>query len=96
MAILTFLLLAVSFIALHGAIRNRTFSKSLLLYLALFVSAFPLAYALYDDYKHPNADANIGLGLAFFLTWGITAGVAIVAFVKYLINRKKSLGNPDD
>ncbi|KSU82064.1 hypothetical protein GA0061096_3672 [Fictibacillus enclensis] len=90
MSILTFLLLAVSFIALHQTIRNRTFSKSFLLYLALFVSAFPLAYALYDDAKHPTADANIGLGLAFFLTWGITAGVAIVAFVKYLDKRKKA------
>ncbi|MDN4523930.1 hypothetical protein [Fictibacillus fluitans] len=90
MAVLTFLLLAVSFIVLHGTLRNRTFSKSFLLYLALFVSAFPLAYALFDDNKHPTPDANIGLGLAFFLTWGITAGVAIVAFVKYLVHRKKA------
>jgi hypothetical protein len=51
--------------------------------------AYFIAYALYDDFKNNYVDANIRLGLAFFLTLGITGVVFLVAFIKSFRLRRK-------
>jgi Kef-type K+ transport system membrane component KefB len=87
--ILTYILLVVSFGSVFLTIKHKSTKKNVFLIIGLLISAFPITYALYDDFKNNYVDANIGLGLAFFLTLGIIGVLFLVAFIKYFRLRRK-------
>jgi hypothetical protein len=86
--ILTFVILVLSFMVMYLSVKHKSKKNILLLLLGMFIAAFPLAYALYDDYKNEYIGANIGLGLAFLLTWCITGIILLVAIIKLIRVRR--------
>jgi len=82
--IFTFVMLVLSFIILYLTRKHKNKKKSAFLVIGLVISALPLTYTLYDDYKNEYIGANIGLGLAFLLTWVITGTVFLVAMIKLI------------
>ncbi|KSU89341.1 hypothetical protein LZP85_10970 [Priestia flexa] len=78
----TFLLLFVAFLCLFWTIRRPKPWKGIALLASFFVCSAPLLYALYDESKHNYLDANIGLGLAYIFTWGLTTLLAVIALFR--------------
>ncbi|MNY79723.1 hypothetical protein D3C86_2204820 [compost metagenome] len=59
--------------------------------MLLLASGAPLAVLLVQESLREAADANIGLGMAFLLTWAITGLVFLVSLVFWILRlRKKS------
>jgi hypothetical protein len=86
--ILTFVILVLSFGVMYLSIKYKSKKYNFLILLSMLITASPLAYALYDDYKNEYIGANIGLGLAFLLTWGITGIILLVAIIKLIRVRR--------
>jgi hypothetical protein len=86
--ILTFVILVLSFGVMYLSVKHKSKKNMLLILLSMLIAAFPLTYALYDDYMNEYIGANIGLGLAFLLTWGITGIILLVAIIKLIRVRR--------
>lgn len=67
---------------------RKAYVKGLVIYL---VVASPAVYAVIDDRIMQYEDANIGLGLSFFLTWFLTACLLIASLVVFLKSRTNKI-----
>ena len=68
-AVLSFALLVISYLCLYGALRKRTTFARYSITVLLIASGAPLAVLLAIESRREALDANIGLGMAFMLTW---------------------------
>lgn len=85
----TLLLLIIAYISLYSAIHKRTpFARYSVLVL-LVASGAPLAVMLVLENARKANDANIGLGMAFLLTWAITALIFLLTLVLWIIRLRK-------
>ncbi|MNI82198.1 hypothetical protein D3C73_1388850 [compost metagenome] len=86
---LTFVLLIIAYISLYLSIHKRTpFARYSVLAL-LVASGAPLAVMVVLETFREAADANIGLGMAFLLTWAITALVLLLSLVLWILRLRK-------
>ncbi|TRZ38005.1 hypothetical protein CEQ21_21570 [Niallia circulans] len=67
--LLTLVILLIPFLFFSKNLKKR---RSLL-FLGYIICAAPMVYVVIDDMLNQYEDANIGLGLGIFLTWGLTA-----------------------
>lgn len=65
--------------------KRRTPIGWLILFIVL---ALPLVFLLYKDVTEPVIGANIGLGLAFFFTWTVSAIMFLTALWNVLARNK--------
>ncbi|MCT2346430.1 hypothetical protein [Niallia taxi] len=73
--LLTLVILLIPFLFLFFNLKKQTKTRRILLILGYFICAAPMVYVVIDDWINHYEDANIGLGLGIFLTWGLTACV---------------------
>ncbi|AIQ50950.1 hypothetical protein [Paenibacillus sp. FSL R7-0331] len=85
-ASLSFVLLIVSYLSFYYALPKRTAFARYSTLVLLIASGTPLAVLLVQESLREAQDANIGLGMAFLLTWAITGVVLLVSLVLW-INR---------
>ncbi|WNS41199.1 hypothetical protein [Paenibacillus sp. MMS20-IR301] len=88
-ALLSFVLLAASYLCLYAAIHRRTTFARYSMTVLLVASGAPLAAMLIVESRRTATDANIGLGMAFMLTWLITAVVFAASFIVWLLKKRK-------
>ncbi|MCM3215833.1 hypothetical protein M3612_15150 [Niallia taxi] len=72
---LTLVILLIPFMFLSKNSKKQTIKRKSLLFLGYIICAEPMIYVVIDDRINDYEDANIGLGLGIFLTWGLTACV---------------------
>lgn len=72
---LTLVILLIPFMFLSKNSKKQTIKRKSLLFLCYIICAAPMIYVVIDDRINDYEDANIGLGLGIFLTWGLTACV---------------------
>lgn len=72
---LTLVILLIPFMFLSKNSKKQTIERKSLLFLCYIICAAPMIYVVIDDRINDYEDANIGLGLGIFLTWGLTACV---------------------
>ncbi|TYR81644.1 hypothetical protein FZC66_07370 [Priestia megaterium] len=84
----TFVLLFLSFMLLFWSIRQPKAWKIILLSILFLLFSSPLAYLIYDDHTQNYLDANIGLGLAYLLTWFITGIIILTALFRFISLRR--------
>ncbi|RVT65665.1 hypothetical protein [Niallia taxi] len=72
---LTLVILLIPFMFLSKNSKKQTIERKSLLFLGYIICAAPMIYVVIDDRINDYEDANIGLGLGIFLTWGLTACV---------------------
>jgi hypothetical protein len=88
-AVTTFILLIIAYLSLYFSFRKRTpFARYTALVL-LAASGAPLAVMLGLEYARESEDANIGLGMAFMLTWVITALIFLLSLVLWILRLRK-------
>lgn len=85
----TFLLLIIAYISLYNAIHKRTSFARYSVLVLLVASGAPLAVMLVLDNARQASDANIGLGMAFMLTWVITALIFLLSLVIWSLRVRK-------
>ncbi|AIQ56556.1 hypothetical protein [Paenibacillus borealis] len=90
-ALLTFLLLIAGFISLYAAIHKRTTFARYSMTVLLVASGAPLAVMLVLESRRDALDANIGLGMAFLLTWLITALVFAASVIIWIVKKRKNV-----
>ncbi|WP_171717491.1 hypothetical protein [Paenibacillus phytohabitans] len=88
-ALLTFVLLVIGFISLYAAIHKRTNFARYSMTVLLIASGAPLAVMLVLESRRDALDANIGLGMAFLLTWLITALVFAASVIIWIVKKRK-------
>ncbi|WP_437828200.1 hypothetical protein ACQRXC_11300 [Niallia taxi] len=72
---LTLVILLIPFMFLSKNSKKQTIKRKSLLFLGYIICAASMIYVVIDDRINDYEDANIGLGLGIFLTWGLTACV---------------------
>lgn len=87
--VLSFALLIISFLCLYAALRKRTTFARYSMTVLLIASGAPLAVLLVIESRRNALDANIGLGMAFLLTWLITAVVFAAALILWIVKQRK-------
>ncbi|MEK5495365.1 hypothetical protein MKZ24_32170 [Paenibacillus sp. FSL R7-0297] len=88
-ALLTFVLLVAGFISLYAGIHKRTNFARYSMTVLLAASGAPLAVMLVLESRRDALDANIGLGMAFLLTWLITALVFAASVIIWIVKKRK-------
>ncbi|MEK3762445.1 hypothetical protein MKZ07_29080 [Paenibacillus sp. FSL P4-0338] len=88
-AVLSFVLLIASYLCLYAAIQKRTNFARYSMTVLLIASGAPLAVMLILESRREALDANIGLGMAFLLTWLITAVVFVAALITWVVKARK-------
>ena len=89
--VLLYLLWLISFYAMGASVRNSgKVGRWLVIFLYLAVAA-PFTYLLIAEIVSPSEDANIGLGLAYYLMQYVSIGglivVVLAAMLRY-VSRK--------
>ncbi|MNC05584.1 hypothetical protein D3C75_530720 [compost metagenome] len=88
-AVSTFVLLIIAYMSLYFSFRKRTpFARYSALVL-LVASGAPLVVMLVLENAREAKDANIGLGMAFLLTWVITALIFLLSLVLWILRLRK-------
>ncbi|KUP20539.1 hypothetical protein [Paenibacillus sp. DMB5] len=88
-ASLSFVLLILSYLSMYYALPKRTSFARYSVLVLLLASGAPLAILLVQESLREAADANIGLGMAFLLTWAITGLVFLVSLVFWILRLRK-------
>lgn len=88
-AVLSFVLLIASYLCLYAAIHKRTAFARYSITVLFIASGAPLAVMLILESQREALDANIGLGMAFLLTWFITAVVFVAALITWVVKARK-------
>ena len=85
---LTYLFLLVAFICCYYAVQKVTKALRYRVIVSVIgiISAALLTWALVNDKVMDYQDANIGLGLIFFLIWTITAIAFLFSTIMIIIN----------
>lgn len=89
-AVLTFALLVTSYLCMYAAIHKRTTFARYSITVLLVASGAPLAVLLVLESRRNAPDANIGLGMAFLLTWTITLVVFAASLIVWVVKRRKN------
>lgn len=87
---ITYLLLLVSLICSYYVIRKATTALCyrVIVLVVGIVTAALLTWAIVNDMIMDYQDANIGLGLIFFFTWGVTAAGFLLSIIMGIVNRR--------
>lgn len=88
-AVLSFALLIASYLCLYAAVHKRTAFARYSITVLFIASGAPLAVMLILESQREALDANIGLGMAFMLTWLITALVFLIALITWIVKARK-------
>ncbi|AIQ45324.1 hypothetical protein R70723_04990 [Paenibacillus sp. FSL R7-0273] len=88
-ASLSFILLVISYLSLYYALPKRTTFARYSTLVLLIASGAPLAVLLVQESLREAQDANIGLGMAFLLTWAISGVVLLVSLVLWILRLRK-------
>jgi len=83
------ILLLAAFICMYLAIGKRTSFARYSLVILFAACGTPLPVMLISNERNEYIGANIGLGLAFFLTWGITAAVLLASLIIWAAKKRK-------
>jgi hypothetical protein len=89
LTLITLIILIIPFITFYKKSNKRDNKKFILLLLSYFICAGPMLYAVIDHKIVQYEDANIGLGIAFFITWILTVFVYLV-LLGYLMKNKRN------
>ncbi len=79
----------IPFIIFYKKSKKKDSKKVTVLVLSYFICASPMLYAVIDHKIVQYEDANIGLGIAFFITWFLT----VVVYLFLLGYSMKNKGN---
>lgn len=88
-ASLSFVVLVISYFCLYAALHKRTAFARYSMMVLFVASGTPLAVMLVMDQKKDYIGANIGLGMAFMLTWVITGIVLAASLTVWLMRQRK-------
>lgn len=88
-AVLSFVLLLASYLCLYAAIHKRTAFARYSMTVLFIASGAPLAVMLIVESQREALDANIGLGMAFLLTWFITGLVFLAALITWFVRARR-------